>query len=182
MKKIIALLLVLLSASVVHASQPDPQVAVARTTIKAFAKQLGGELKMAMKAGGPIHAIGVCNAKAPQIAEETNKQSSVKISRTSLKYRNMNNAPTDWQRAVLLKFEERKTAGEDVTKMDYSQVVDDQLRYMKAIPTADICLKCHGANIDPKIAAKLDELYPQDKARGFKKGDIRGAFYVTQPK
>ncbi len=182
MKKSIVLLSVLLSASAVEASQPAPQVVVARTTIQAFAKQLGGELKMAMKAGGPINAIGVCNVKAPQIAQETNKEGSAKISRTSLKNRNADNAPTDWQRAVLLKFEERKAAGEDVTKMDHSEVVGDQFRYMKAIPTAEICLKCHGANIDPKIAAKLDMLYPEDKARGFKKGDIRGAFYVTQSK
>jgi hypothetical protein len=53
---------------------------------------------------------------------------------------------------------------------------------MKAIPTKIVCLKCHGSEIDPKIVAKLDELYPEDKAVGYKQGDIRGAFYVTMPK
>ncbi len=182
MKKSVLLLSAILLASAVQASQHDSQALVARTTIKAFAKQLGGELKTAMKAGGPVKAISVCNLKAQEIAKKTNENSSTQISRTSLKNRNSGNAPTDWQRAVLLKFEERKAAGEDVTKMDHLEVVGGEFRYMKAIPTAEICLKCHGANIAPKVAAKLDELYPEDKARGFNKGDIRGAFYVTQPK
>lgn len=182
MKKSVILLSALFLASAVEAGQPGPQVKTALTSIKAFGGKLKGELQKAMKAGGPLNAIGVCNVKAPEIAEQTNKDSSAKISRTSLKNRNPGNAPTDWQRAVLLKFEERKAAGEDVTKIDYSEVVGDEFRYMKPIPTAEICLKCHGANIDPKLTAKLDKLYPDDKARGFNKGDIRGAFYVTMPK
>jgi hypothetical protein len=43
------------------------------------------------------------------------------------------------------------------------------------------CLKCHGENLDPKVAAKLDALYPHDQARGYKAGDVRGAFTVRQP-
>jgi hypothetical protein len=30
----------------------------------------------------------------------------------------------------------------------------------------------------PEIVSKLDELYPEDKARGFQVGDIRGAFSI----
>jgi hypothetical protein len=82
----------------------------------------------------------------------------------------------------MLTFESRKAAGEDIKKMEYSEVVGDEFRYMKAIPTNIVCLKCHGSEIDPKVAAKLEKLYPEDKAIGFKQGDIRGAFYVTMPK
>jgi hypothetical protein len=31
-----------------------------------------------------------------------------------------------------------------------------------------------------ETAKKLDSLYPGDMARGFKKGDIRGAFSIIQ--
>jgi len=179
MKKSFILLSALLLVGTVEAGQTDQQVESALKTIKAFGGQLKGELQAAMKAGGPMNAITACNAKAPTIATQINSESKVKIGRASLKNRNPNNVPTDWQRTVLLKFEERKVAGEDVTKMDYSEVVGDEFRYMKAIPTGDICLKCHGTNIDPKLTAKLDKLYPDDKARGFNKGDIRGAFYAT---
>ena len=54
-------------------------------------------------------------------------------------------------------------------------------RFMKAIPTGEVCLKCHGSEMKPGIKAKLQELYPNDKATGFKLGDIRGAFTITQP-
>ena len=42
------------------------------------------------------------------------------------------------------------------------------------------CLKCHGENLDPETAAILDELYPQDKARGYKAGQVRGAFTLKK--
>jgi len=42
------------------------------------------------------------------------------------------------------------------------------------------CLKCHGEDIDPKVAAKLDALYPQDNARGYKVGQVRGAFTLKK--
>ncbi len=182
MKRTTILLSAFLLVGVAEAGQHGPQVMAAKTTVKAFGGKLKGELQKAMKAGGPLNAIGVCNTKAPEITMLTNKDSSTKISRTSLKNRNPANTPTEWQRDVLLKFEQRKSAGEDVVKMDYSEVIGDEFRYMKPIPTGEVCLKCHGSNIDPKLTAKLDQLYPGDKARGFNKGDIRGAFYVAMPK
>ncbi len=178
MKKTVLLLSTLLLTSLAHADQ----AMVAKKTIKAFGGALKQELVKAMKEGGPMNAISTCNIKAPELTMQTNKDSSAKISRTSLKNRNPGNAPNEWQRAVLLKFEQRKAAGEDVMKMAYSEVVGDEFRFMKAIPTDDVCLKCHGSNIDPKVTALLDKLYPGDKARGYKKGDIRGAFYITMPK
>jgi hypothetical protein len=51
---------------------------------------------------------------------------------------------------------------------------------MKAIPTGDVCLLCHGAQLAPGVSQVLTELYPEDKATGFSMGDIRGAFVVTR--
>ncbi|MFC1603376.1 DUF3365 domain-containing protein, partial [Pseudomonadota bacterium] len=104
----------------------------------------------------------------------------------SLKPRNTANTPDPWETSVLKQFDARKAAGEDPKKMEHYEVVTQNgkqlFRYMKAIPTAEKpCLVCHGSNIKPPIAAALDKLYPQDKARGYKAGDIRGAFTITQP-
>ncbi|MDE0059891.1 MAG: DUF3365 domain-containing protein [Defluviicoccus sp.] len=44
-----------------------------------------------------------------------------------------------------------------------------------------MCTVCHGTNIAPEVAAALDALYPDDLARGFEVGDIRGAFSIVQP-
>ena len=51
---------------------------------------------------------------------------------------------------------------------------------MKAIPTDDVCLTCHGKQIPEKLSAQLEKLYPDDQATGFSKGDIRGAFTVVK--
>ncbi|MPQ96322.1 DUF3365 domain-containing protein, partial [Thioclava sp. JE_KL1] len=53
-------------------------------------------------------------------------------------------------------------------------------RYMKPIPTGAVCLSCHGTHIAPAVKQKLNELYPHDKAVGFNKGDIRGAFSFSK--
>ncbi len=39
---------------------------------------------------------------------------------------------------------------------------------------------CHGEKISQELSAELNKLYPNDKATGFKKGDIRGAFSAVK--
>lgn len=156
-----------------------------KVVVKEFMTQLKGELKGAMKAGGPVNAINVCKEKAPAIAKNLSEKYGWKVARTSLKTRKASNAPDAWETKVLNTFETRKAKGEDVKPMAYFEAVDNNskksFRFMKAIPTGEVCLKCHGENIAPPIKAKLQELYPDDKATGFKLGDIRGAFTITQP-
>jgi hypothetical protein len=162
------------------ADQADQYTQEARGLVKEFVGGLKGELKAAMEKGGPVNAIGTCNKKAPEIAEQKSQQFQWKMARTSLKLRNQDNAPDGWEQNVLESFEKRKAAGEDVRKMEHREIVEKDgkqvFRYMKAIPAGKACLKCHGDGIDAEVVEKLDELYPEDKARDFKEGDIRGAF------
>ncbi len=184
-RKVAIALAGLLAASVVSSAETDQRVAESRMAVKSFATQLKSELVGAMKSGGPTKAISVCHMKAPEIAKSVSHAKGWAIGRTSLKTRNPGNAPDAWEKAVLLKFEQRKAQGEPVKKMEYSAVVDHdgkrEFRYMKAIPTGEVCLACHGSHIAPSVISKLDALYPRDQARGFKKGDIRGAFTIRQP-
>ena len=46
--------------------------------------------------------------------------------------------------------------------------------------TGGLCLQCHGEAIAPPVAEKISALYPDDKATGFREGDIRGAFVVIR--
>jgi hypothetical protein len=137
-----------------------------------------------MKASGPVDSITVCNIDAPNIAKKVSTDKGMKVARTSLKFRNQSNQPDAWEKSVLEQFQQRKEKGEAVKTLEFSEVseVDGKkvFRYMKAIPTGDVCLKCHGSNIAEPVSAKINSLYPNDKATGFKKGDIRGAFTVTQ--
>lgn len=157
-----------------------------RAVIKAFAGSLQAKLKAAMQESGPVGAIEVCSEQAPAIAARHADERGWEVGRTSLKYRNPDNAPDEWESAVLRSFEERRAAGEDPAEIDRAEFVERNgervFRYMKAIPTAELCVNCHGGDeVPPEVEAKLAELYPQDRARGFAVGDIRGAFTIVQP-
>ena len=167
------------------ATAPVSDVQAAQQAIAAFAASLQGELKQAIAAGGPVRAVEVCHTQAQKLAAEASAQHGLQISRVSTRNRNPNNAPNEWQATVLASFEARKAAGEPVAQLSYSETVTtaagSQVRFMKAIPTAELCVVCHGAVIAPELEARLKQLYPADKARGFNVGDIRGAFVVTRP-
>lgn len=76
--------------------------------IMVFQKALKSELMVAMQKGGSKAAVEICNEKAPQIAEKVGLLENVTISRTSLKVRNPNNQPTDWEKETLEDFEKKK--------------------------------------------------------------------------
>ncbi|PHS11838.1 MAG: hypothetical protein COA86_19000 [Kangiella sp.] len=85
-----------------------------------------------------------------------------------------------WETDVLEKFNRLQKEGVNPKGMEFYEVVNEDgqeyFRHMKAIPTGGICLACHGKTIAPNLISKLDELYPDDKARGYSVGQIRGAF------
>jgi hypothetical protein len=78
-------------------------------------------------------------------------------------------------------------AGEDPAGLEFAEVseLDGRrvVRFMKAIPMKEFCLRCHGdpAGMKPELKGTIAKLYPDDAAVGFKAGDLRGAFSVTRP-
>ena len=101
----------------------DARIAESRAVVKAFLKELKGRLVAAIKEGGPIHAIPVCNEQAPLIAKKFSAENGWRVARTSLKLRNPSNAPDDWEKKGLESFEARKASGEDPQRMEYWEVV-----------------------------------------------------------
>jgi len=153
----------------------------AKDAVQAMGGKLKGELEAAMKAGDPVEALNICKDKAPEITKAVSVEKGVQLSRVSLKNRNPEmGAANEWQTVVLNDFEAKKAAGTDSATIAYAEVVNNEFRFMKAIPTGEVCLKCHGTEISPAVTAKLTELYPDDKATGYKEGDLRGAFVVVK--
>jgi len=148
--------------------------------IKEFAGAMKTELEKGIQAGGPVEAIAVCNEKAPAIAKSHADKSGWQVGRTSLKLRNPSNGPDAWERKVLADFEARRAAGESPDTLVAAATVDGSFRFMKAIPTGELCLGCHGADLKPEVKARLEKLYPTDQAVGFKPGDLRGAFTLSK--
>jgi len=155
----------------------------------ALIKQLGsglkGALQSAMKAGGPTQAVAACNLQAPDITGALNTNDWT-ISRTSLKTRNSSNQPTDWEADVLERMQAQAESGTPLSEIRYQEIVSvdgqETFRYMKAIPTEQVCLKCHGSkdSMSAELKNKIEALYPEDEATGFKVGDLRGAFSLSK--
>ena len=192
MRKPIPFLMIILLASVsVTADQPivddvEGWTITCREAMGKLGKALKAELQAAMKADGPVSALQTCNVEAVPIAETISTEEGLLVGRTSLKTRNPANLPDAWETETLELFEARREAGEKAVDLEAWTVVTDDgghrtFRYMKAIPTLPMCLKCHGRRLNDEIAAKVGELYPDDRATGFKAGDIRGAFTVKLP-
>lgn len=185
MKKTISCIIAGLLASTVACAADNAQLtSESRAAMKALGAELKATLQSTMKAEGPVKAISVCNEQAPELARKISEEKGMEVGRTSLKIRNELNAPDPWELSVLEQFERRKAEGEPVEKIEYSEITqlngNKVFRYMKAIPADGVCLMCHGEQIPENVSAAINELYPNDKATGFSKGDIRGAFSVTK--
>ncbi len=177
-----AVVLALLLTTTAQAVEVDKQALKqeAVSIVKRFGGTLKPELKKALKTGGPAHAISVCSEKAPAIAEELRNDTGWYIKRVSLKPRNPGAKPDPWEEKVLKMFDERQAKGEDPKKMAYAEVVDGKFRFMKAQGVEKVCLNCHAAKVAPEVETALKKKYPQDKARGYSLGQIRGAFSLAR--
>ena len=160
-----------------------------RESAAAMLKELGGKLQAALKDGGPVKALGVCNIEAPDIAMRISDEEKITIRRISHKPRNPTlGVPNDWQTKALKLFEEALARGEKPADIEFVEAVKAgsgsrmELRFAKPILMQPQCTACHGTpeQISPEVKAKLDELYPNDKAVGFKPGELRGAIVVSR--
>lgn len=156
----------------------------AKSITKAFGGALKKELMAAMQSGGPMNALEVCNVEAMPITTQVAQEQNADVYRVSLKNRNSENLPNDWQTNVLKDFNTRADKGEDIATMASVEILEvgdkKQMRFMKAVPTEGACLACHGTQIGSELQAKIDELYPDDKATGYSLGEVRGAIVVVK--
>lgn len=127
----------------------------------------------ALNKGGVLYAIDYCNLNAIHLTDSLSEK-NYSIARISEKNRNKSNGASQEELSLLRNF----------TKENNSALVeyDDKTIFYKAIyigmPT---CLKCHGTedNMDKETLKLISERYPEDKATGYKEGDLRGAWKIV---
>ncbi len=177
------LLTLLLAVITVTASadSEDPRLAESRALVSAFAGELQSALKAALDTGGPVAAIDVCRDLAPQIASRLSRQSGVAVGRVSARYRNPLNAPQPGQLAVLSEFAAAMKAEPGTVPERFEARTGEPAQYLKAIPTAPLCLVCHGETLAESVSSQLAVDYPHDLATGYRTGELRGAFSVIWP-
>ena len=169
-----------------HAAD-DALLAEARSVATSIPPKLIEVLAEELGKGGAENAISVCREKAPAMAKAAAERTGWSIRRVSLKNRNPKAVPDAWEKSALDEFNRRLAAGEAITGLEKGEVVTEgdrqHYRYVKALPTVELCVQCHGSAeaISPGVKARLKELYPDDKATGFAVGSIRGAITIRKP-
>jgi hypothetical protein len=168
------------------AGQAADPLAEMREVASAMPPKMIKVLNDEIEKGGFASAISVCREKAPAMAKATSEAKNMQIRRVSLRNRSPKAVPDAWERQVLEDFDKRAEAGESPGTLEVSkEFVEDGkrvVRYMKALPTQAECLACHGTDkhMNDDAHAKIKELYPEDKAIGFRPGQIRGAITMKK--
>lgn len=162
----------------------DAMLGEARKVATTLPPKLLAALQEEISKSGPEGAISVCKDMAPKMAGEISRQTGWKIKRVSLKARNDARAiPDAWEKAALEDFDKRAAAGEPPAQLEKGEKVDNEYRYVKALPVQPLCLSCHGPvdQLTPAVKSALAQHYPNDLATGYSVGQIRGAISVRKP-
>lgn len=146
-------------------------------------------MQTAVQEKGPVAAIAICKEQAPQLLQELRQQTGWSIRRVSLKTRNATTGTPDaWEARQLAEFDIQVANGAKPEQLEIGEILtaDDgqrSYRYMKALPVAEVCQTCHGP-ADARseaLSAALAKDYPDDRASGYRVGEVRGALSVKRP-
>lgn len=167
----LALLMTLPSCSEKHSAEPTPRekariLAARDALVGALAERLAEAL-----AEGPEAGIAVCAREALPLTQRLAVKHRVRMGRTSQRLRNPANAPPGWVEALMA-----QQPDSDV----FFAIPEGGTRALLPIRLEDRCILCHGPEdgIPESIRVALDANYPDDAARGFRPGDLRGYVWV----
>jgi hypothetical protein len=164
-------------------SVPDPATEGPKIAAEAFAK-LSSALGSAIVQGGPAAALPVCNEQAPRITAEVAQAHGVTLRRATVLARNPKNAADETERAVLAEFAETLAAKDTPKAKVVSQTDGSRVFFAPIVLANPLCLQCHGRPEQDVSAATLAAIrakYPEDKATGYRLGELRGLWRIDFP-
>lgn len=136
----------------------------------------------AIKEKGVAGAVDFCNTRAVSLTDSASDMFLAQISRVSNLNRNPNNGlnsnmdKTAWNEIVLMM--------SDASLPDKHIIIQEnnETYYFKAIPIGmPTCLSCHGVvgqDINKETYDVIQAKYPNDKATGYKMGELRGLWKI----
>lgn len=159
------------------ATAADARLDRARRAADALSGDLLGRLMAELRNGGPVRAATVCSEVAPEIARR-HSVDGLTVRRVSLRTRNPANEPDAWERDRLAELAGSWKPGGAIEET--VATVAGKLRLLRPIRVGGTCLACHGdpAAIAPEVRDLLAQRYPEDRATGYREGDLRGAISV----
>ncbi|MEM0517258.1 c-type heme family protein [Aequorivita flava] len=148
---------------------------MAQTTKAALGKNLMGQIQK----NGVIAALDFCNIQALPITDSMATVHKAHIKRVTDKTRNALNAANASELKYIENFKKQVAAGEEVNPILVEKNMETEFYY--PIVTNSMCLKCHGTpgkELESLTLAKIQELYPKDKATGYGENEVRGIWSI----
>lgn len=181
--RFVALVSLALASSILAAAPMNQEEAAAKGSAvsAALLQKLGGAVKSNMQANGPVKTLEFCSLNALAMTEQIGRESGTEVSRLSLKNRNPVNAADGDDKTLLEKWERMAKNAQPLPAFELKQFPDGKTVYYKPIViNNEACLKCHGEiQNDSPLGRAIRSIYPEDKATGYRMGDLRGMIKVT---
>lgn len=176
-------LLIFLMSSFQLSYANDQFVQEAQDLASSLKTGLVSTLSLKIKEKGIVEAVPFCHEKVSEIAKMSAGDQAHKydFGRTSHLVRNEKNKPQEWMIPYVEKF--KGTTQTKKPKIKFPVIVklaSGKRAYLEPLYVMPMCLQCHGDTLSKEVKAKIKELYPQDKATGFKSGDFRGFIWVKE--
>jgi hypothetical protein len=147
----------------------------ATTLLEPFKQALQQSLVQGL-ARGPVAAVESCHVEAAGLAR-AHAQDGILMGRSSHRLRNPKNAAPDWVQPILDRYVSEPLDRRPSTV----SLRDGRSGYVEPILLKPLCVTCHGETLAPALAERIAELYPEDRATGFRPGELRGVFWVELP-
>jgi hypothetical protein len=163
---------------------PERELALARETASRLAQDLSQLVFSTMENEGAVATVRVCSEVAQQRTAD-HARDGIYVRRISDRLRNPLNAPDATEARELERM--RVLDAQESLPTEIIRFVEQgesrSLHLLRPIRIQQPCLACHGAteSMDPEVRQLLSERYPDDRATGYRAGQLRGAVSVRVP-
>jgi len=169
----------------------DPAVAeivrLGDAMIQQSGQNLISEVRRVLATKGPEAGIDELHLKQLKLPAGVPGQPRITaLKRTSLKVRNPANLPDNADLAALMTFQSALADGDTPPRILVQQLAAEgadpaEWRVYRPIILASNCLVCHGPEsaLEPAVKAKIERLYPTDKATDYAANEWRGFMRVS---
>lgn len=146
---------------------------------------LMSQVAAAIGARGPAGAVGFCNERALPLTDSLAMHHRVGLKRLSDRARNpLNEVANEQDKSAWLSLQ-RMMSDTGVVKKHLLVREGDAAVYYKAISLGmPMCLNCHGqreGEVAAETWAAIAARYPNDRATGYKLGELRGMWRIEFP-
>jgi hypothetical protein len=142
---------------------------------------LSEQLTQQMQIGGTLQAIPYCNVTAVPVTRDLSDEHGVTIKRTSDLIRNPKNSATKRELDLMMHYKKLESEGNPL-KAIIEKDTNEIVHFYAPIKLQKKCLACHGTvgkELTVKTDSILNELYPEDRAKGYSEGDLRGIWSIA---